>query len=84
MRFSAYLDEQEQVGILALGGGSDALLDVVLVDVDALANGQNHVQHFGLQNVHYDELTILLLPDLLIGDLASWQRARVAEELAST
>ena len=38
-----YLDEQEQVGILALGGGTDALLDVVLDDVDTLANGHNDV-----------------------------------------
>ena len=31
-----YLDQQEQVGILALGGGTVALLDVVLFDVDTL------------------------------------------------
>ena len=48
MRCNAYLDEQEQVGILALGGSSDALLDVVLDDVDTLTKRQNPVQHFGV------------------------------------
>lgn len=33
---SAHLDQQEQVGVLALGGGTVALLDVVLCDVDTL------------------------------------------------
>lgn len=33
---SAYLDQQEQVRVLALGGGTVALLDVVLCDVDTL------------------------------------------------
>ena len=33
---ATYLDEQEQVGILALGRGTAALLDVVLFDVDTL------------------------------------------------
>ena len=47
-RFDRYLDEQEQVGILALGGSSDALLDVVLDDVDTLTKRQNSVQHFGV------------------------------------
>ena len=79
-----HLNQQEEVRILALGGSPLALLDVVLDDVDTLANGQYHLQHFGLQNVHNGELTILLLPDLLIRDLAKRRRGRVAEELGST
>ena len=31
-----YLDQQEQVRVLALGGGTVALLDVVLFDIDTL------------------------------------------------
>ena len=81
---ATYLDEQEQVGVLADRGRPCALLDVVLDDVDTLANGQNHIQHFGVQDVHDNELTILLLPDLLIRDLAKRRREQVAEELAST
>ena len=81
---ATYLDEQEQIGILALGGGTDALLDVVLDDVDTLTNEHNDVQHFRVQDEHNGELTILRLPDLLIRDLAKRRRRRVAEELAST
>lgn len=33
---SAYLDQQEEVGILTLGSGTCALLDVVVLDVDTL------------------------------------------------
>ena len=32
----AYLDEQEEVRVLALGGGTVALLDLGFLDVDAL------------------------------------------------
>lgn len=32
--FEAYLDEQEEVWVLTLGGGSSTVLDVVLLDVD--------------------------------------------------
>lgn len=32
----AHLHKEQQIGILALGGGTGALLDVVLGDVDAL------------------------------------------------
>lgn len=33
---NAYFDEQEQIGILALGGGSLPLLDVMLGDINTL------------------------------------------------
>lgn len=44
---------------------------------------RNGVQHDGVENGRDDELTILLLPDLLIGDRAKRLREGVAEELAS-
>ena len=54
---SLYLDQQEQVGILALGGCPLALLDVMLGDIDTLAKT---CQEICLYVAGDDELTILL------------------------
>jgi hypothetical protein len=57
MQMCAYLHEEKQVGILALGGGAVTLLDVVGGDVDTL---HNTVSGFA-GTTDYDELTILLV-----------------------
>lgn len=65
MRISkrTYLDEQEEVGILALGGGPLALLDVVLDDIDTLPIAR-YVRNSGA-DADDSELTILSLPKAL-------------------
>jgi len=45
MRVGSYLYKQEQVRILALGGGAVALLDVVGGEVDTLINGPSEVRN---------------------------------------
>ena len=45
--WSTHLDQQEQVGILALGGGTVTLLDVVLFDIDTLCIERTLRQSWG-------------------------------------
>lgn len=53
-----YLDEEKQIRVLALGGGSGTLLDVVFGDIDTL------IDVYAVRNVllaiERDELTILV------------------------
>lgn len=56
----SYLDEQEQIRILALGRSALALLDVVVFDVDALrSRGKMSINNADIERNH--GLTILLL-----------------------
>ena len=52
----SYFDQQEEVGILALGGGTLTLLDVMMCDVDTLQNDISYVVDAGGD----DELTIVV------------------------
>ena len=55
----AYLDQQEKVGILALGGCSLRLLDVVSLEINTLHRNAIRLR---LDNVWDNKLTILVLP----------------------
>ena len=73
-RCNAYLDEQEQVGILALGGGTGTLLDVVSCDVDTLAHRRHRQQaspRHRAQRAHH----LGCLPDGIFGSVDVRRRA---------
>ena len=79
-----YLHEQEQVRVLALGGGADALLDVVFLDIDTLKSDRSVRRQLIVAS---GALTILVCScgELLFGEGRASRRSggAVAEKLYS-
>ena len=69
----AYLDKQEEVRVLALGGGPLALLDVVFGDIDSLDGSKHSEQTFSTLCTTLSS-PFLTLPAVLrgIGKVCEW------------